>query len=925
MSRLLKSLPLLLMLLPSVVLAQDKPTAPPKPTPEVQKLIDEGQIAMKKYEWTPALQALEKAQEIAHKANDIIGEANALNEMGLAYDITGKPQKALELYPQALPLFRHAGNKSGEAGALANIAIIYKASGKPQKALELYQQALPLFKQIGSKKGEATVLNNIGNIYEGIDQPQQALEFFDRALSLRRQIGDRNGEASTLGNLGNHYEYFGQFQKALELYQRAWSLFKEIGNRGGEASSLTSIGFAYSRLGQPRKALDFYQQALPLHRQTGDKNGEADTLHYIGSSYLNIDQPIKALDFYQQALLFYKQTNNKSREARFFNDSAGIYVKIGQDRKALEFYQNALPLYKQIGDKGGEATTLSNIGEVYINVSEYSRAETFLQLALKLQEQLRRAISGSVQNRQEYMSSKLYTYRSLSFVQMKLKEYERAFATLNKMKGRSLLDQSMSGSNGLRNVPFEAKEQLRRLGHDVDKYSLNLIVLEHRNDKAFSDGQLQLVIAERALEIEQDALFARYPRASKTEAQPIALAEVPQFLPADTAILEYVALKFELGKKKTDAHLLFVVTVEQGKPVLTVHSLPVTKDEMVERADSLRDACADPEKHYKIAAKEMAVKLLPVDVLKRIAGKKRLVICPDGAVWNVPFAALVLPNGKHLIEQYELAYAYSASGAQAALNAKKGKGQGTLAVANPEFGDETRFGTPEPTLIVATIQGKSKPDKQRPLSDPSRGVFTQRGGIAPLPGTQLEADAISKLYPDASIVTGAKVQETELVKELPKYRYLHFATHGLVNDTAPLQSAIVLAQPVKGSEDDGFLTAREIMELKLNAEMVVLSACETARGVNKAGEGVVGLTWALFAAGCPTQVVSQWKISDDSTPKLMGHFYGNLKNGWKDSKGQTKPMGKGEALQKAAIAMMHDGAHSHPYHWASFVLFGDWR
>jgi len=150
---------------------------------------------------------------------------------------------------------------------------------------------------------------------------------------------------------------------------------------------------------------------------------------------------------------------------------------------------------------------------------------------------------------------------------------------------------------------------------------------------------------------------------------------------------------------------------------------------------------------------------------------------------------------------------------------------------------------------------------------------------------------------------------------LPKYRYLHFATHGLLSDIAPLQSAIVLAVPPKGSDDDGFLTAREISELKLNAEMAVLSACDTGRGVNTKGEGVIGLTWALFAAGCPTQVVSQWKVSDNSTPLFMEKFYGNLKSG----------QGKGKALQNAAISMMKGGTHTHPYHWASFVLFGDWR
>jgi CHAT domain-containing protein len=138
----------------------------------------------------------------------------------------------------------------------------------------------------------------------------------------------------------------------------------------------------------------------------------------------------------------------------------------------------------------------------------------------------------------------------------------------------------------------------------------------------------------------------------------------------------------------------------------------------------------------------------------------------------------------------------------------------------------------------------------------------------------------------------------------------------LLNDAAPLMSNIALAQPPQGSEEDGFLTAREIFDLEWKAEMVVLSACNTARGEKKAGEGIVGLTWALFVAGAPTQVLSQWAVADESTAELMKRFYGHLK--------QDKP--KGAALRAAALTLMKkDGQHEHPFYWAPFVLVGDWR
>jgi CHAT domain-containing protein len=128
-------------------------------------------------------------------------------------------------------------------------------------------------------------------------------------------------------------------------------------------------------------------------------------------------------------------------------------------------------------------------------------------------------------------------------------------------------------------------------------------------------------------------------------------------------------------------------------------------------------------------------------------------------------------------------------------------------------------------------------------------------------------------------------------------------------------SAVVLAQPPPGAEEDQFLTAREIFDLKLAADLVVLSACNTARGEKQAGEGIVGLTWALFVAGAPSEVVSQWAVNDASTAELMKRFYAGLKAG----------KSKGAALQAAELALLKDGQHAHPYYWAPFILMGDWR
>jgi CHAT domain-containing protein len=262
-----------------------------------------------------------------------------------------------------------------------------------------------------------------------------------------------------------------------------------------------------------------------------------------------------------------------------------------------------------------------------------------------------------------------------------------------------------------------------------------------------------------------------------------------------------------------------------------------------------------------------------------------------------------------------------------------------MVMANPDFGSSKRFGDLDDLPGQRPLSDPSRPlldpsrpllDPSRPLLDPSRplvppsrtmaAVLEERGGgIAALPGTQREADVLHNLFPDAAVFMGAAAQESTAKAEMRKYRYLHFATHGFLNDAAPLLSAIVLAQPdksdPKASKEDGFLTAREVFDLHLQADLVTLSACNSGRGSIRTGEGMVGLSWAFFVAGVPTQVVSQWSVDDAATAQLMSAFYTHLKAG----------EGKSQSLREAALSLQKEKGHQHPYYWAPFLLMGDWR
>ncbi len=255
-------------------------------------------------------------------------------------------------------------------------------------------------------------------------------------------------------------------------------------------------------------------------------------------------------------------------------------------------------------------------------------------------------------------------------------------------------------------------------------------------------------------------------------------------------------------------------------------------------------------------------------------GITHLQLVPSDVLWNVPFDALRNPDGSYLADRFSISYTPALSFQPAAPS---GSRRTLLAIANPEVGVVARVGSPALVRLV---------------------------------DAQQEAEAIGALYrDDARVLTGAAATEQAFKKEAPSYSVLHVATHGLLDDRAPLFSALLLAP---GGGEDGLLEAREILDRGLSADLIVLSACETGRGRIGQGEGIVGMTWAALGGGASTVVVSQWKAESRSTRALMVDFHRELLAG----------TGTAEALAKAKRRLKKSPEFAHPFFWASFVAVG---
>ncbi len=886
-----------------------------------------------------ALEMLQQALSLQRQAKNKKGEADVLRKLGFSHLWSrGKPQESLPFLHQALPLFREIGDKGGQGGTLLALGEAHRSLNQTDKALEYLNQSLPLLQEAGDKDNETTALKSIGEIYQDTERPQQALDVFNQALTRFRQAGAKEQEGRMLTSIGGVLRGAGNPQDALAVLNQALSLHRTIGDKKGQAESLQEIGALHLAAGEHQRALEALQQALPLWKETGDNWHIETTLNGIGAAFNALGQPQKALEVLKQARALQKggeanpvavapgegKNINTGSEAQTLSSIGAAYSSNNQPQEALTVLAEALQMSREAGNKAVEAGTLSNIAAVEESQGQLDEAAAHMSQALSLVEEMRESLGASSTAKVAFLQSNLFQYHAYVNLLLKQKKEAEAFAWAQKTKARSLLDLMAGGKVNLsRGVSDREAQRERELKWKLGQLNRKLIseaIGTDPNAARIESLKRETTQTEAALETFTDALYVKYPElARKRVAQTVSLQDVAKFLPPDTALLEYVVLK----ARSTDQTVLFCVTVEGGQARVAVYRIALTRKQLSERLADFRTACSQPGSSYEEKARAL-YDVLIAPAARQLQGRKRLVICPDGPLWEAPFQALMARSeatgdAQFLIERHEVSYAYSATAMQSALLVKRDAGTAKpartlLALANPSFGGAER-------AAGSVAGGKERPiiANLRPiitnLREIGTGFVRGDGSIAPLPGTQLEADAIKSSFPDAVISTGEKAQEATAKEQGGRFRYLHFATHGVLNDASPLESSIVLAQPLAGAKEDGFLTAREIFDLDLPAEMVVLSACNTARGDQRSGEGVVGLSWALFVAGAPTQVLSQWAVADASTAQLMKSFYTNLKAG----------NAKGETLRAASLSLMQDGQHAHPFYWAPFVLLGDWR
>jgi CHAT domain-containing protein/Tfp pilus assembly protein PilF len=912
--------------------------------------------------------ALEKYNEsllLRRMIGDRNGEAAALHNIGVVYWSLGEMQKALEKYNETLPLRRAVGDRNGEAITLSSIGLIYDSLGEMQKALEKYNESLLLRRAVGDRRGEAVTLNNIGSVYQLLGETQKALEKFNESLLLKRAVGDRRGEAVTLNNIGSLYRSLGEIQKALEKYNEALPIRRAVGDRRGEATSLHNIGLIYNLLGETQKALEKYNEALPISRAVGDRRVESATLHNIGGVYRSLGETQKALEKFDEALLLKRTIGDRIGEAATLHNIGLIHQSLGETQKALEKFNEALPIFRFVGDRNGEAAALLGIAQVEQQRGNLTQARQTIEQAVGMIESLRTKIAGQ-ELRASYFASRQEFYQTYIDVLMRMQMQNPAAAfdsvaleVSEQASARSLLELLTESRadirQGVDGSLLEREHSLQQLLNAKAAAQFALLNRKHTpaQAEAFAKEIASLTTEYDELKAQIRARDPRY--AALTQPQPLSLAEIQkQVLDPDTLLLEY-----SLGD---DASYLFVAS----QTSLTSHQLP-KRAEIEAATRRVRELLTAPQSQPDdTAAKYQArirkaradywmqaaalSRMLLGPVASQLSGK-RLLIVADGALQYLPFGALPVPDvpragewerggageresgrGREaktrlsrsptlplspsptpLIVEHEIVHLPSASALAVLRRELAGRQPAEKAVAvlaDPVFSaDDPRVKSGGQT----PAGGEAAPDLMRAIDD-------VRGDLRRLLMTRGEAEAILSLTPLNAGLKALDFQAdraTATSDELGHYRIVHFATHGLLNSQHPELSGLALSLvDERGRPQDGFLRLHEIFNLRLPAELVVLSACQTGLGKEVKGEGLVGLTRGFMYAGAARVVASLWRVDDTATAELMKLFYRRM------LRDRMRPAA---ALREAQVEMWKRAPGRSPFYWAGFVLQGEWR
>jgi CHAT domain-containing protein/Tfp pilus assembly protein PilF len=857
------------------------------------------------------------------------------------YDLADMSNAAVA-YSQASLISKKVDYAFGQAMSLVGLSNVWSNRSQLEPAKQSAEEALSIYKALGDKQGQAKTATFLGNIHTRLGLKQDALSFYEQARPLLTDSGDSLAEAFLFASIARTRSDLGDDSTALEYAKLAHERYKALNHRIGQASTLRALGGYYFRVGDTRKAEIHLHDAINAARDLKNKRLEIVSLIDIGRVSESVGEYATAIDYFNQALAVNRLDPDGRLESATLVRLAHVHENIGEFGEALEQYNQALTLSQKNLDDFGELLALYGVASSQRKLGRLNEALEESEKAIERIETLRSSVTATALRTSYFASVKQYYELHIDLL-MKLgaqgnvqSENSRAFEASEGSHARSLLETIIETrsyiSAGIDPVLLGREVSLRTgLDAKTEQYS-QLLRVNSKDAPTLADEINRLGADYDQLLGQIRSQSPRY--INLVRPQPLRLAEIQRELLDDDSLL----LEYALGE---DNSYLWAVTREGFSsytlPQRSEIEAKVQRVRELMTANSPRsgekpaDAVARikrEEAQYDQAAAELSQMLLG-PVADQLEGR-HLVIVGEGVLQYLPFGALPSPKSirdsspEPLVKDHEIVNLPSAStlGVIRKEAALRGKPDRMLAIfADPVFQATDKRVTPKPA--TPAVRPKSAPSTPRTTTSSFSPAIRSDGPGNVLPrllASEQEANAIAAMVPEASrfVALGFAANKAAATSsDLGRYKIVHFATHTVLNENHPDLSSLVMSLvDQSGKAQNGHLRLRDIYNLRLSAELVVLSACETALGKDVKGEGLMSLVRGFMYSGTPRVLASLWKVDDEATAELMTEFYKEL---------LQKNRTPAAALRQAQITQMGKKSRRSPYYWAGFQLQGEWR
>jgi CHAT domain-containing protein/tetratricopeptide (TPR) repeat protein len=860
--------------------------------------------------------------------------AENLQDVGLIEHRRGNAAEAAVYYRRVLALREHkVPGTLPVAHALYNLAAVTRLQGDLAGARRHLTRALALYEKLSpSSRDVAQTLDRLGGVARQQEDLAAARDLHQRALAIQEKLAPGSpDEAASLHSLGLIAYQQSDLVAANEYCRRALALYDKLSPGSDDAAGvLNSLGVIAWRQGEPAAAAGYYGRGLAIQEKADpsslDTAGLLDNLGLVARSQ---GDAAAGLAYHRRALALYETRSPNSLDmARCLNNVGLALQDQGDLTEAAQFCRRSLALKEKVAPGTLDlALSLRSLAELASRRRDWPEAERHARRAWEIVRGQHAAVAGD-EARQAFGASAASYAELLLQAQIARGEGAAAFATMEQARAQALrqllaerhLDTSAAPAAlqaGYR-AALDARDRAERLLSEasVAQARAEQKLLPAGSARAATEdrGQLQADAEAAARRFDEarsaytqarlkaDQLWAAITRrAPRAFAAPLSLDQARRALPPGSLFAA-----FAVGEAQAAVFLLR----PGGTQPLSIYPLAETPTALRKRIMAFRQWLARPSAGVGAVTSQgraLFAALFPGDAARILRGAQRLVLSPDGPVWDVPFAALVTnPSGAPHYLGLEKALSFTPSLA-------------LFAQSRQEPRPSSPTGRLTALVVGAPIFDRGSPrtaSAEAPRGE--RTLLLDGAPPPPLPATRRESQRIAALY-GTTPLTGEEATEATLRARIPRADVVHLATHGLLNPLWAMSSGVLLtvprtAPPPGQTANDGVLQAWEIYSrLRLRAALVVLSACDTGRGENVPGEGIIGLTRALQYAGARAIVASQWRVADTSTAALMEAFHRRLR----------RALPKDEALRQAMQALHTQPLTAHPYYWAPFFLIGD--